>query len=430
MTTHILSTNSTTGINTVASGDRWIVEAGVTISVSDDDAFFGYQRFTGNTFNIAGTVQTTGSFYSFLMRGDDTRITVGQTGVVTSENIAVWTRGDTSWVFNDGLIDATNFATRFVGNKGHLRNSGTITSDNTAVYMSGELSDINNSGTISGLVGINSNAASGTMFNLINTGTIEGSKYAVVGSAARQMITNEGTIKGDVYLRDGADLFVSNGGSVTNGSVFGGNGNDTYTIDSASIALVETEAGGIDQVNSSVTYALGAYFENLTLTGSSEINGTGNSASNVITGNAFANRLKGLAAADTLSGGNGWDRLFGGQGKDTLNGEAGKDVLKGGSGADILNGGKGNDVMTGGPGTDTFVFNPRDGADRVTDFSATGTNHDFLDISSIGAITGFQDLKNHHMVQSGTDVVITYPSASITLENVNIADLSKEDFLF
>jgi Ca2+-binding RTX toxin-like protein len=49
--------------------------------------------------------------------------------------------------------------------------------------------------------------------------------------------------------------------------------------------------------------------ENLTLTGTSAINGTGNALANQITGNSGANTLDGGAGADTLSGGLGADRF-------------------------------------------------------------------------------------------------------------------------
>ncbi len=426
---HQISANTATGFNTLADYDRWIIEPGVTVSGTADDAFFGYQRFVGNTFVVRGTVEASGSYYAFLLRADESRVSIEAGGHVTAERTAIWMRGDRSTVFNQGEIDATDFAIRFMGTRSHLVNEGAITSDNTAVYFGGLGGDARNSGTISGVVGINANTLSGNAFDLVNTGTIEGSKYAFVGSGGRQVVTNHGTISGDIYLRDSADAFVNSGGTIT-GSVYGGHGNDEYTIDNAAISLVELAGGGRDRVNSSVTYTLGDNFEALVLTGNARINGTGNTLANDLTGNSSGNRLSGLGGADVLHAGRGFDALFGGWGKDTLYGEAGNDRLFGGTGMDTLVGGAGNDILRGGGGADTFVFAWGDGADRIADFSATGNAHDVLDLGKVTAIISFWDLARNHMVQSGSDVVITYPTGSITLENVDIDDLGRADFIF
>lgn len=67
----------------------------------------------------------------------------------------------------------------------------------------------------------------------------------------------------------------------------------------------------------STTTTLPTYGLNLTLTGASNINGTGNAKDNLITGNSGANKLYGLAGNDTLNGGAGNDSMYGGAGNDT-----------------------------------------------------------------------------------------------------------------
>src|SRR5262249_52160479 len=66
-------------------------------------------------------------------------------------------------------------------------------------------------------------------------------------------------------------------------------------------------AGGHDKVDSSITYVLGAYLEDLDLSTAGVANGTGNGLDNLIIGSAAANILDGRAGADTLGGGGGND---------------------------------------------------------------------------------------------------------------------------
>src|SRR4030065_278050 len=108
----------------------------------------------------------------------------------------------------------------------------------------------------------------------------------------------------------------------------GGTGNDTYIVDSTSDITTESSStGGTDTVLSSVTWTLGSNLENLTLTGSSALSGTGNDLDNILTGNSGNNTLTGNAGNDTLDGGSGSDTMRGGVGNDTYVVNATGDVV-------------------------------------------------------------------------------------------------------
>ncbi|MDM0104082.1 peroxidase family protein [Variovorax sp. J22R24] len=91
-------------------------------------------------------------------------------------------------------------------------------------------------------------------------------------------------------------------GGLGNDAMNGGAGDDTFLVDSATDTVAEGVGGGIDTVQSTVTYVItDADVENLTLLGTGNINGTGNGAANVITGNAGNNVLTGGGGSDTAS---------------------------------------------------------------------------------------------------------------------------------
>ncbi|QJB46713.1 S8 family serine peptidase [Dolichospermum flos-aquae] len=199
--------------------------------------------------------------------------------------------------------------------------------------------------------------------------------------------------------------------------------NETFTLSlssptNANLGISKTVTTITDTLTASVTTTLPDNVENLTLTGTAAINGTGNAGNNVLTGNSANNTLAGLNGNDTyvfvansglgtdtiietttggidtidfsgttgavnlnlgvttsqtvnrnlkliLSannvienaiGGTGNNRLTGNALNNTLNGGGGNDQLQGLGGDDILWGGLGDDILTGGSGNDTYLF--------------------------------------------------------------------------
>jgi serralysin len=208
----------------------------------------------------------------------------------------------------------------------------------------------------------------------INVTDVAGATINGTSSANTLNGTSEGeTING----LGGNDTLNGLGGNDTlNGGagsdkMAGGTGNDIYVVDATGDTVTENANEGTDLVQSSVTFTLGANVENLTLTGSSAINGTGNALNNIITGNSANNVLAGLGGADQLIGGSGTDTatyaastsgvtvsltLNTGSGGDAqgdtfssienLIGSNYNDVFEGNSGVNNINGGAGIDTIT------------------------------------------------------------------------------------
>lgn len=115
-------------------------------------------------------------------------------------------------------------------------------------------------------------------------------------------------------------------GGAGSDTLIGGLGDDVYHVDVLSDVVTENADEGADTIVASLSWALGANVENLTLTGSTRLNGLGNALDNVLTGNNGANYLNGGDGNDTLIGGAGDDRLRGGAGADSLVGGTGDDI--------------------------------------------------------------------------------------------------------
>ncbi|WP_188713840.1 calcium-binding protein [Paracoccus acridae] len=160
-------------------------------------------------------------------------------------------------------------------------------------------------------------------------------------------------------------------------------GNDTYHL-TLGDTVVELAGGGVDTVNASFTHALAANVENLTLTGSAAINGTGNLLANRLTGNGAANQLVGGMGADTLLGNGGNDTLLGGIDNDLLDGGIGNDWLDGGAGTDTLRGGAGNDVYVLDSAADVIAEAMGQGTDTVRATFSTTLGYQLENLTLLG----------------------------------------------
>ena len=244
-----------------------------------------------------------------------------------------------------------------------------------------------------------------------------GQLMAVDGAAGNDTIIGS---RADDLLFGGADNDTLRGnagndyldGGVGVDIVAGGIGDDVYVIDSALDVVREAEGAGNDTINSSITKKLGANFENLTLTGVANINGTGNTASNIINGNSGNNILDGLAGEDVMSGGAGNDTYMVdntfdnveelvGNGTDLVNssvsyalagnienltltglasivglGNELANTLIGNAAGNTLLGGNGSDTLIGHAGSDFLLAD--NGAENGNDTLAGGLGNDVL----------------------------------------------------
>ncbi len=228
-------------------------------------------------------------------------------------------------------------------------------------------------------------AAGGVVADLLdpsdNTGDAAGDTYFGIENIAGSNYSDvlRGTNGANaIYAYAGDDLVRGRGGNDTltgasgNDTLDGGSGADTlragtgddvYIVDNTGDTIVEYADAGTDTVQSKISYTLGFELENLRLTGSAGLSGTGNADANQIIGNDGANLLTGLAGNDELVGRDGRDKLFGNGNNDTLDGGSGRDSLFGGSGDDSLLGGGSADKIKGGGGGDTLYGH--NGDDRL-----------------------------------------------------------------
>jgi hemolysin type calcium-binding protein/Calx-beta domain-containing protein len=210
-----------------------------------------------------------------------------------------------------------------------------------------------------------------------------------IGTSGRDLIYGYGG-NDKLYGNGGDDiLYGGTGNDILDGGagadiMYGGPGDDLYRVDNiADIVSEQTvpgvDDGGIDSVDSWITYTLPRFVEKLNLKGTAAINATGND---------LANKLAGNDADNVLSG------------------QAGNDLIYGNGGNDTLIGGLGIDELWGGTGSDTFVFRFADAAstDKVKDFSASDHDHVGIYASDYGLSLG------HGLVNDGTGNLVLDPA--------------------
>jgi Ca2+-binding RTX toxin-like protein len=376
--------------------------------------------------------------------------------VLTTDSIQVGVNGLTFtgvqvWTIAAGVTCSSELAIG-VSDGGFLNarliNNGTVISDSTdGVQMSGFNSAVFNAaaGLIAGAHGINMTNGQATLTNhgsiigydgagvvmpgsdgnLRNTGEITGDTYGVyivsVGGVGRT-INNSGHISGDdlaVYIDSDAFTAIINSGVMTATHPFGN-------------VVQQAGTGQVFIVNSGLMRGALLGAGNDTVANTGEVNvvamGAGNDTYDGA-GSIVGCFVSGEIDEDTLIGGAHDDNFDGGSENDTLSGGRGDDTLIGGSGKDAITGGRDDDTLTGNSQKDTFVFKPNFGADVITDFAATGNNHDVINFRR-DVFTDFADV-SVAMTQVGADVMITADNGdTILVLNVIIANLGAADFSF
>jgi Ca2+-binding RTX toxin-like protein len=213
------------------------------------------------------------------------------------------------------------------------------------------------------------------------TAQISNSSDIIFGTGRTDIID---ALAGDdeIYGFDGNDVLDGGTGADT---MEGGPGSDTFVVDDVGDVVVEQfpwEDNGLDTVETSLaTYELGENVEKLTGT-----NATGQSLS----GNGLANKIVA------------------------------------GIGSDILVGGGGDDELAGGSGSDTFFFGAGFGHDVIDDFAAGSDIIQFGD----GLFDDFSDVLNASSEVGGGVLINLDFENSLTLRDIQIANLTQSDFSF
>jgi Ca2+-binding RTX toxin-like protein len=342
-------------------------KAGVVVNLATGTASDGY----GGTDTLTRIENVRGSTFNDTLTGDaNANWLEGQTGNDTMTGGA----GNDVFAYGAGgagIDTITDFAAGDVVGIGAALTTGSATAGNGSA-VTGKNVQVSSSGGVTTLW-IDTNNVAGAELQIQLTGTFTAGQFTVKdnGNGTSSITRTSGL---SIVGTTGADLLSGGVGDDTldgqagNDTLDGAGGadrmvgragNDTYVVDDAGDTVVEFASEGADTILSSINLftsnPLAGNVENLTLTGSSDLQGTGNALANVITGNGGHNLLRGDAGHDSLAGGDGNDTLDGGTGNDTLEGGTGADRMVGRVGDDLYFVDDALDVIVefGGEGVDT-----------------------------------------------------------------------------
>ncbi|WP_165349712.1 calcium-binding protein [Methylibium sp. Pch-M] len=397
------------GTDTVSSSITWILGSNLeNLTLTGTSAVNGTGNALDNvlTGNSAANVLTGGTGNDTYVVGTGDAVTeAASSGTDTVQSSITWTLGS-------NLENLTLTGTSTINGTGNTL--ANVLAGNTAANT---LDGGTGADTLVGGAGNDSYVVDNTadVVTELTAGGTDGVSssvtYTLSANVENLTLTGSTVINGTGNASDN----VLAGNSAAN-VLSGGTGNDTYVVGTGD-TVTEAAGAGADTVQSSITWTLGNNLENLTLTGSSAINGTGNTLDNLLTGNSAANVLTGGAGNDTYVVGTGdtvteaasagtdtvssaitWtlgtnlenltltgSSAVNGTGNtlnNVLTGNSANNTLTGNAGNDTLDGGAGTDTLAGGTGNDSYVLGRGHGADTLQENDATAGNVDVLQFLS------------------------------------------------
>ena len=437
MAKHVIKKDRNEPVDITESNSTWILNKGVKLS---GDLGMAISDFDNVNLKIAGSVAATAgiqaSGFDVMERTDYIRVNIAKTGSIkATEACAISIEGNDADIVNHGTLRAFDDAVveifgdgstiknhgKMIGSSSNVidiygngtydvENHGLITSTiNSAIKIEdeggGTLTN-GKDGTIKGLVYLNGSGSNEILAeqSVTNEGKLIGSETDALGVAALMtgdgddIVINRGTIKGSIWLNGGDDWVNLLKGTLKQGTIMGGEGDDIFVVDTNKVKIVELDEEGYDTIRTTVSYTLAddADIEVLKALGKKALTLTGNDFDNILDGNDANNKLSG------------------------------------GKGIDIFWGNGGNDTMSGGSGADVFYFKENSGVDTITDFSIT---EDIIRLVKITGFDDFDDLPSHMTMadadndgQANDTVIDLGDGNKITLYGVNKEMLDADNF--